>query len=325
MRYLITGGAGFIGSHVAEHLVERGHDVTALDNLSTGRTENVEGLMVRSEFRFVHGSVTDQFLVEELVAEADVVIHLAAAVGVQLIIEHPLKSLLTNIRGAENVLEAAAKHGVKALVTSSSEIYGKNPSDSLVETADRILGPPSVARWAYSTSKAVDEILALAYQRERGLPTIIVRLFNTVGPRQTGRYGMVLPRFIDQAVIGEDLTVYGDGKQTRCFCYVGDAVRAIVDLLDEPRAEGEIFNVGNPEEISIGELARRVIAKMGSSSGIRYVPYDDAYEQGFEEMFRRVPDISKITALLGWQPQHSLDKSLDLMLAHASAAPSEFL
>lgn len=314
MHYLVTGGAGFIGSHVCERLIARGDQVTALDNLSTGAAVNVAHLESEPGFTFVHGSVLDQLLVEELVEGVDSVIHLAAAVGVRLIVDHPLKSLLTNIRGSENVLEAARRSGALTLVTSTSEIYGKNSSGPLTETSDRILGPPSVVRWAYSTSKAVDEILAQAYYREKGLPTIVVRLFNTVGPRQTGRYGMVVPTLIDQALAGEDLTVFGDGTQTRCFCFVDDAVEALLTLLDEQRAVGEIYNVGNPEEISIGDLARRVIEKTGSSSGVKTIPYDEAYETGFEDMERRVPDITKINDLTGWSPKIELEEILERMI-----------
>ncbi len=297
----------------------RGDEVIALDNLTTGAASNLSSVEGRPGFRFVHGSVTDSLLVEELMAEVEVVVHLAAAVGVQLIIEQPLRSLLTNIRGSEIVLDAAFKRGVKTLVTSTSEIYGKNSSGPLSETSDRILGPPSVARWAYSTSKAVDEILAQAYFREKGLPTIIVRLFNTVGPRQTGKYGMVVPRLIAQALDGSDLTIYGDGSQTRCFCLVDDVVDALLALLDSEAAIGEIFNVGNPEEISITELAKEIINRSGSKSSIRYVPYDEAYEHGFEDMQRRVPDITKVTTTLGWQPEVSLGEILDRMIEHATA------
>lgn len=321
MHYLVTGGAGFIGSHVCERLLARGEQVTALDNLSTGSSTNVAHLEDEPGFAFAHGSVLDQLLVDELVSQADVVIHLAAAVGVRLIVDNPLKSLITNIRGAEIVLEAAQRNGTTTLIISTSEIYGKNSAGPLSETADRILGPPSVVRWAYSTSKAVDEILAQAYYRERGLPTITVRLFNTVGPRQTGRYGMVVPTFIDQAIAGEDLTVYGDGSQTRCFCFVDDAVEALLTLLDEQRAVGEIFNVGNPEEISIIELAKRVIDKTGASSGISRIPYDEAYEAGFEDVERRVPDITKISQLTGWAPKLSLDEILDRMIEAGRSAP----
>jgi UDP-glucose 4-epimerase len=248
------------------------------------------------------------------VAQADVVVHLAAAVGVNLIIDKPLRSLITNIRGAEVVLDAAWKRGVKTLVTSTSEIYGKNSSGPLSETSDRILGPPSVSRWAYSTSKAVDEILARAYHREKGLPTVTVRLFNTVGPRQTGRYGMVVPRLVTQALKGEDLTIYGDGSQTRCFCDVSDVVAALLGLIDEPNAEGEIFNVGNPEEVSIADLAKKIIEKTGSASALRFIPYDEAYEEGFEDMQRRVPDIGKIASVTGWAPTLDLDQILDRVI-----------
>lgn len=320
MRYLVTGGAGFIGSHLAERLIDRGDEVVALDNLTTGSLANTEGLADARGFRFVNGSVTDSLLVEELVAEVDAIVHLAAAVGVKLIIEQPLRSLTTNIRGAEIVLDAAWKRGVKTLMTSTSEIYGKNSSGPLSETSDRILGPPSVARWAYSTSKAVDEILAQAYFREKGLPTIIVRLFNTVGPRQTGKYGMVVPRLIEQALAGSDVTIYGDGSQTRCFCLVDDVVRALMALLDSEAAVGDIFNVGNPEEISITELAEEIIKRTGSSSSIRFVPYDEAYEQGFEDMQRRVPDITKITTTLGWQPETSLGEILERMIEYAKSS-----
>ena len=318
MRYLITGGAGFIGSHLAEALVARGDDVLALDNLSTGTAPNIAPLAGAQHFEFVHGSVLDSLLVEELVSRVDRVVHLAAAVGVKLIIEQPLKSLTTNIRGAEIVLDAAWKHRVtKVLVTSTSEIYGKNSSGPLSELSDRILGPPSISRWAYSTSKAVDEILALAYHRQKGLAAVIVRLFNTVGPRQTGKYGMVVPRFIEQALAGSDLTIYGDGSQTRCFCLVDDVVEALIALLDSEATNGEIFNVGNPEEISIRGLAERIIERTGSTSAIRFVPYDEAYEEGFEDMQRRVPDVTKIAESLGWKPKATLDEILDRMIEHA--------
>jgi UDP-glucose 4-epimerase len=320
VRYLITGGAGFIGSHVSQRLLQRGDDVVVLDNLSTGAAQNIAGFRSDEGFEFVHGSVLDQMLVEELVARVDVVVHLAAAVGVRLIVEQPLKSLITNIRGSENVLEAAWKRGVRTLVTSTSEIYGKNSSVPLSETDDRILGSPSIARWAYSTSKAVDEILGLAYHREKGLPTVIVRLFNTVGPRQTGRYGMVIPTLISQALDGEDLTVFGDGKQSRCFCYVDDTVDALIGLLDTPGTEGEIFNVGNPEEVTITELAERIITRTGSTSKVRFIPYEEAYEQGFEDMVRRVPGTAKIQKWIEWEPRFNLDQILDRMVAFIASA-----
>ncbi len=261
----------------------------------------------------------DELAVDEAVRQCDVVIHLAAAVGVKLIVEQPLYSLTTNIRGAISVLQAAHRYRRKVLVTSTSEIYGKNGAGPLSETADRILGSPAVSRWAYSTSKAVDEILAYAYHRERDLPTIVVRLFNTVGPRQSPAYGMVIPRLVRQALAGEDLTVYGDGSQTRCFCHVSDAVEALIGLLDEPRAEGDVFNVGSSEEISIGELASRIIERTESSSRIVHVPYDVAYESGFEDMARRVPDTTKINQLIGWTPKRNLDDILDDVIAEVRA------
>jgi UDP-glucose 4-epimerase len=319
MRYLITGGAGFIGSHLADALVGAGHEVVALDNLSTGRATNIAHLDGHPRFRFVQGSVLDEVLVDDLVRGADVVVHLAAAVGVQLIVRHPLRSLMTNIRGTEVVLGAAHRYRVKALLASTSEIYGKNGKGPLREDDDRVIGSPGVARWAYSTAKAVDEILAYAYHKERGLPTVVVRMFNTVGPRQTGAYGMVLPRFAQQAVRGEALTVYGDGTQTRCFCHVEDVVRAMLGLLEEPRAEGDVFNIGTTEEVSILELARRVIEAAGSASEVRLVPYEEAYEEGFEDMLRRVPDISKIRALTGWEPRYKLNEIIAQVVAEARA------
>lgn len=307
MRYLITGGAGFIGSHVADALIERGCDVVVLDDLSTGRLENIAHLEGSSLFRFVHGSVLDEFLVGQLVRESDAVAHLAAAVGVELVVREPLRSLTTNIRGSEVVLGAASREGRKVLLSSTSEVYGKNSSGPLKESSDGVLGPPTVSRWAYSISKTVDEILAFAYHKQHGLPVVVARLFNTVGARQSPAYGMVLPRFTQQAVRGEPLTVFGDGLQTRCFCHVSDTARALVQLLEEPRAEGEAFNVGGGEEISMRALADRVIAIAGSSSPLRFSSYDDAYEPGFEDMRRRVPDTTKIGSLIGWAPQVDLD------------------
>jgi UDP-glucose 4-epimerase len=308
LRYLITGGAGFIGSHLADHLVGRGDDVVALDDLSTGSSANIVHLEDDPRFRFVRGTILDHPSVAELVADADVIVHLAAAVGVKLIIERPLESLLTNIRGTEIVLDTAASAGRTILITSTSEIYGKNASGPLQEDADRILGSPFKARWSYSTGKAVDEILARAYWRDRGVPTIVARLFNCVGPRQTGEFGMVLPRFARQALAGEDLTVYGDGEQRRCFCHVFDAVAALVALLDHPGAVGDVFNVGAPYELSINDLARTIVDRVGSTSRIVHIPYEDAYEEGFEDMERRVPDLTKIRELTGWRPALGLDR-----------------
>jgi UDP-glucose 4-epimerase len=316
-HYLVTGGAGFIGSHLVEALLGAGNEVVVLDSLSTGRLSNLVGIKDDPNLRFVQGSVLDDLAVDQAVRDCDVVVHLAAAVGVKLIVEQPLYSLTTNIKGAITVLEAAHRYRRKVLVASTSEIYGKNNSGPLNEQSDRVLGSPAVARWAYSTSKAVDEILAYAYHRERGLPTIVVRLFNTVGPRQSPAYGMVVPRLVRQALAGEPLTVYGDGTQTRCFCHVSDVVAALLGILDEPRAAGDVFNVGSSEEISIEQLARRIIAKTQSSSPIVHMPYDVAYEVGFEDMARRVPDVAKVEALTGWHAKRSLADILDDVIAEA--------
>ncbi|MGH2635734.1 MAG: NAD-dependent epimerase/dehydratase family protein [Actinomycetota bacterium] len=308
MRYLVTGGAGFIGSHLADRLLARGDSVLALDDLSTGSATNVAHLREEGRFAFVRGTILDHPLVSGLVADCDAIVHLAAAVGVRLIVDRPLESLITNIRGTEIVLDTAAVAGRKVLITSTSEIYGKNASGPLHEEADRILGSPFKARWSYSTAKAVDEILARAFWRDRGLPSIVVRLFNCVGPRQTGEFGMVVPRFARQALAGEDLTVFGDGEQRRCFCHVHDTVEALLSLLDHPDAIGEVFNVGASHELTMNDLARRVIDATGASSRIVHIPYDEAYEEGFEDMERRVPDITKITALTGWEPKLDLDR-----------------
>jgi len=312
LRYLITGGAGFIGSHVTEALLTRGDDVTILDNLSTGAAANVA--QVRDQVRLVHGSVLDPLLVDELTEDSEVVVHLAAAVGVRLVVEKPLRSFITNIKGTENVLEAAHRYRRKVLIASTSEVYGKSQGAAFHEDDDRLIGSNQVSRWGYSTSKSVDEVLAFAYHRERALPMVIVRLFNTTGPRQTGAYGMVLPRFAQQALSNEPVTVYGDGEQSRCFCHVHDVVRALVDLLDTPSAEGDVFNVGSTEEVTMLELAERVIAAAGSSSEIQLVPYDVAYERGFEDMRRRVPDISKIERTIGWRPERELDQIIKEVL-----------
>lgn len=315
MRALITGGAGFIGSHLADLLLSQGHQVIALDNLSTGRHSNVEHLLGRSDFEFVLGSILNADLVDDVVGRADTVFHLAAAVGVDLIVAHPLESLATNIRGSETVFEKAHKHGRRILVTSTSEIYGKNTSDRLHEDDDRILGSPLKSRWSYSEAKAIDEILAYTYWREKGLETVIVRLFNTVGPRQTGSYGMVIPRFVSQAVRGEPITVYGDGNQTRCFCFVGDVVGALVSLTEHPEAYGKVFNLGGTEEISMADLALRIIDLADSDSKLRFVPYEEAYEEGFEDMQRRVPDTGRAHQLIGFEPTVGLDEIIDLVVA----------
>ncbi|HZU72765.1 MAG TPA: NAD-dependent epimerase/dehydratase family protein [Acidimicrobiales bacterium] len=314
MRALITGGAGFIGSHLADRLLQRGDQVMVLDNLSTGRYSNVEHLLDRPDFEFVLGSILNADLVDDLVSRADAVFHLAAAVGVDLIVRHPLESLATNIRGSEIVFEKAHKHGVRTLVTSTSEIYGKNTSDLLHEEDDRILGSPLKSRWSYSEAKAIDEILAFTYWKEKGLETVITRLFNTVGPRQTGSYGMVIPRLVNQAIRGEPLTVYGDGKQTRCFCYVGEIVEALIALLEHPEAYGRVFNLGSTEEVTVEDLAHRVISISGSDSTIRLIPYAEAYEEGFEDMQRRVPDTSRAKTLVGFAPSVALDDIIQMVV-----------
>ena len=315
MKVLITGGAGFIGSHLADLLLGQGHQVIILDDLSTGRLTNINHLIGRPDVEFVLGSILNADLVDGAMSRADVVYHLAAAVGVELIVEKPLQSLMTNIRGSEIVFEKAHKHGTRVLVTSTSEIYGKNTSDRLSEEDDRILGSPLKSRWSYSEAKAIDEILAYTYWREKNLETVIVRLFNTVGPRQTGSYGMVIPRFVTQALRNDPITVYGDGRQTRCFCFVGDVVKGMVALCDHPDAYGRVFNLGGREEISMVDLAHRIVAKAGSTSRIELIPYDVAYEEGFEDMQRRVPDTSRAEGLVGFRPTVMLDEIIEQVIA----------
>lgn len=315
MKVLITGGAGFIGSHLADHLLARGDQVVILDDLSTGRLSNIEHLMGRPDVEFVLGSILNSDLVDSVVSRVEVVYHLAAAVGVELIVEKPLQSLMTNIRGSEIVFEKAHKHGARILVTSTSEIYGKNTSDRLREEDDRILGSPLKSRWSYSEAKAIDEILAYTYWREKGLETVIVRLFNTVGPRQTGSYGMVIPRFVSQALRNEPITVYGSGDQTRCFCFVGDVVSGMIRLCENPEAFGKVFNLGGNEEVSIRELAERIISLGGSTSKLDFIPYDVAYEEGFEDMQRRVPDVTRAANLVGFAPSVGLDEIIRLVIS----------
>jgi UDP-glucose 4-epimerase len=312
----ITGGAGFIGSHLADALLADGHQVTVLDNLSTGAIENVEHLKARQGFRYVIDSVTNEPLLAELIDGADVVFHLAAAVGVKLIVEAPVHTIETNVHGTEVVLRHANKKKKLVVIASTSEVYGKSTDVPFREDADLVMGPTHKHRWAYACSKAIDEFLALAYWKERKLPVIIVRFFNTVGPRQTGRYGMVIPNFVRQGLAGQPITVHGDGTQTRSFCYVGDVVGALQRLVAEPRAVGEVFNVGNDREISIRALAEKVRDLTGGRSEIVTIPYDQAYEAGFEDMPRRVPDLTKIAHLVGYAPQVGLDDILARVVDH---------
>lgn len=310
MRILITGGAGFVGSHLAEALLARGDDVFVIDNLSTGSIDNITHLKSHPRFHYTIDTIANEPVLAELIDRSDAVIHLAAAVGVKLIVEAPVHTIETNVHGTEVVLKHASKKRKLVLIASTSEVYGKSATLPFREDADLVLGPSSKHRWAYACSKLIDEFLALAYWKERKVPVIIVRLFNTVGPRQTGQYGMVVPNFVRQAVMGEPITVFGDGTQSRSFTYVGDVVKAIAALLNEPRAIGQVFNIGNGEEISIYDLALRIKALTGSASKIVTVPYDQAYEAGFEDMPRRVPDISKIRALVGYEPAVELDEIL---------------
>jgi UDP-glucose 4-epimerase len=312
---LITGGAGFIGSHLAEALLAAGDTVTAIDNLSTGSMGNLGHLAGRPGFQFVRASITDSIVLDRLASQASVIVHLAAAVGVQLIVERPVQTIETNVMGAEAVLRAALRYGCHTLIASSSEVYGKGTRIPFSEEDDVMLGATSHSRWAYAASKMVDEFLALAYGREYGLPVTIFRLFNTVGPRQTGHYGMVIPRFVGQAVKGEAVTVYGTGAQTRCFCYVGDVVDALVKLSEHPEAVGRVFNLGGSQEISIDALAHRVIELAGSDSKVRYVSYEEAYEEGFEDMQRRVPDTTRARELIGFEPTVDLDGILRSVIA----------
>ncbi len=318
MRVLITGGAGFIGSHLSDAYLERGDEVYVIDDLSTGSFENIAHLKSHPRFHYTIDSVHNVPVCAELVDQCDVVFHLAAAVGVKLIVESPVRTIETNVRGTEVVLNLANKKKKKVLVASTSEVYGLSTEVPFREDGNLVMGATTKGRWSYACSKAIDEFLALAYWREKKLPTVVVRLFNTVGPRQTGQYGMVIPTFVRQALAGRPITVYGDGKQTRCFGYVGDVVGALMKLMDAEEAVGQVFNIGSNEEVSILEVAERVKALTNSNSEIVFTPYDEAYEEGFEDMPRRVPDTSKINALTGFKPTERLDGILEKVIAHHS-------
>jgi UDP-glucose 4-epimerase len=316
LRYLITGGAGFIGSHLAERLLARGDRVVLLDNLSTGCMDNIRHLKTSDQMEYHLDNIENLQLVAELVDDADVIVHLAAAVGVKLIVESPVRTIETNVNGTQRILEAACKKRKLVLTASTSEVYGKNTNVPFHEDADLVLGPTTKGRWSYAASKALDEFLALSYWKEKKLPVIVVRLFNTVGPRQTGRYGMVLPNFVKQALDNEPIQVYGNGQQSRCFCDVRDTVEGLIRLMDTERAVGEVVNVGNTEEITIEALAQLVKLRTKSSSSIEFVPYDQAYEPGFEDMMRRVPCVDKLHALTGFRPQTSLNEIVDRVAAY---------
>lgn len=315
MRYLITGGAGFIGSHMAERLLARGDRVVLLDNLSTGSIENIRHLKSSGQLEYHLDTIENQQLLAELVDDAEIVVHLAAAVGVKLIVESPVHTIETNVNGTQRILEAACKKRKLVLTASTSEVYGKNTNVPFREDADLVLGPTTKGRWSYAASKALDEFLALSYWKEKKLPVIVVRLFNTVGPRQTGRYGMVLPNFVKQALDGQPICVYGNGKQSRCFCDVRDTVEGLIRLMDTERSVGEVVNVGNTHEVTIEDLARLVKDRTGSSSPIEYIPYDRAYEPGFEDMMRRVPSVDKLHSLTGFRPQTTLNEIIDRVTA----------
>lgn len=328
MRYLVTGGAGFIGSHLTDRLIEQGHHVHVLDNLSTGGLDNVRHWSDHDQFALTVGSVLDRHTLGQCVAACDRVVHLAAAVGVRRIMEQPVDTILTNVRGTENVLQLARHHGTKTLLASTSEVYGRameqnGDLDALGETDDLTFGPTTKRRWAYACSKAMDEFLAQAYYDEHGLPVLCVRFFNTVGPRQSGRYGMVVPTFVTQALAGKPLKVHGDGTQTRCFVHVSDAVRAVTRLLDVSAAEGEVFNVGRPEEISIQKLAERVRMLVGADVEITNVPYEEVYGDGFEDMQRRTPDLSKLKSTIEYEPRFTMDDILQDVIANVKRQRAE--
>jgi UDP-glucose 4-epimerase len=316
MRILITGGAGFIGSHLAERLLKDGHTVQIIDNLSTGKLENIETFKEHPKFNYIIGTILNKELMESLVSKCDQIYHLAAAVGVKYIIENPLMSLKTNILGTDIVLELANKYKCKILITSTSEVYGKSEQMPFEETSDRLLGPTQISRWGYACSKAIDEFFAQAFYREKKLPVVIVRCFNTVGPRQTGQYGMVLPKFIKAALLDQPIIIYGNGKQTRCFADVLDVTEAFLNLMKEKKCEGEIFNLGTQEAISIEALAQKVKEMCGSKSKIEFMAYEDAYEEGFEDMMHRMPDLTKINNYIGYEPKINLEEIIQRMIEY---------
>jgi len=322
MNYLITGGAGFIGSHLAETLLQKGEDVAIIDDLSTGSILNIEHFKANRRFHYVLDTVMNRAIMSELVDRADIIVHLAAAVGVRLIVESPVRTIETNIKGTELVLELASKKKKKVIIASTSEVYGKASKVPFCEDDDLVMGATDKGRWSYACSKMIDEFLALAYWKEKRVPTVVVRLFNTVGPRQTGRYGMVVPRFIGQALRGEPITVYGDGSQRRCFTWVGDVVQALIALSEHPGAIGEVFNLGNTEEVTILELAERTKGLTGSASPIVFVPYEQAYAAGFEDMPRRIPSIEKAHRLIGYRPTLGLDGILKSVIEHMEQRPA---
>ena len=316
MRYLITGGAGFIGSHLAERLLEKGEQVVLLDNLSTGSMENIRHLKGSDRLEYHLDGIENRHMLAELVDDADVIVHLAAAVGVKLIVESPVRTIETNVNGTQMILEAASKKKKLVLIASTSEVYGKNTNVPFHEDADLVLGATTKGRWSYAASKALDEFLAISYWKEKRQPVIVVRFFNTVGPRQTGRYGMVLPNFVKRALDGDPIEVYGNGQQSRCFCDVRDTVQSLIKLMDSDRSIGEVVNVGNTEEITIEDLANRVKQRTGSSSTVEFIPYDKAYEPGFEDMMRRVPSVDKLQSITGFRPQTPLNEIIDRVAAH---------
>lgn len=327
MRYLITGGAGFIGSHLADYLIERGHHVHILDNLSTGRLENIQHLFHHERFESTVADILDYHTLEQHISRCDQVFHLAAAVGVRLIMEQPVETIITNVQGTENILKLASYYGKKVMLASTSEVYGKlmeksQDIESLSETDDWTLGPTTKRRWAYACSKAIDEFLALAYSEERQLKVVIARFFNTVGPRQTGRYGMVIPNFVQSALCNESIKVFGDGEQSRCFTYVGDAIRAITQLMDKDGAEGQVYNIGSDQEITINQLAQRVKELAKSNSDVEHIPYEKTYGPGFEDMRRRTPNIEKLQKEINYKPTYDIDAILRDVIAYFRLAKS---